>query len=170
MECLGRSSRAQGSWNSLLLIQTHANQERTAEAALTAPRRQCSVYFPKILTRRSHARRVELVERPFIQRYGFVDGDWRTARTAPGVSHVVASGDEVRRAADEIRSREVKGYVQLDDELQEGFHSGDAVYVTTLAAKGMFAVKHGLDRAFVLLEMLGSKRIVEVSLSVLEAA
>lgn len=137
-----------------------------AEAALIAPRRQCSVYFPKILTRRSHARRVELVERPFIQRYGFVDGDWRTARTAPGVSHVVASGDEVRRAADEIRSREVKGYVQLD----EGFHSGDAVYVTTLAAKGMFAVKHGLDRAFVLLEMLGSKRIVEVSLSVLEAA
>lgn len=154
----------------MLLIQTHANQERTAEAALIAPRRQCSVYFPKILTRRSHARRVELVERPFIQRYGFVDGDWRTARTAPGVSHVVTSGDEVRRAADEIRSREVRGYVQLDDELQEGFHSGDAVYVTTLAAKGIFRLKRGVDRAMVLLEMFGTKKLVDLPLSILEAA
>ena len=155
----------------MLLIQTHANQERTAEAALTASYRACTVYFPKILTRRSHARRVEHVERPFIQRYGFVDGDWRTVRTAPGVSHVVASGDEVQRAAAEIRCREVSGYVQLDEEQHvDGFCEGDAVFVTTLAARGMFSARRGTNRALVLLEMFGTKKLVDVPLAYLEAA
>lgn len=154
----------------MLLIQTHANQERTAEAALTASHRSCSVYFPKILIRRSHARRIDYVERPFIQRYGFVDGDWRTARTAPGVSHIVASGGEVRRAADEIRSREVDGYIWLDEQQQSGFKFNDVVFITTLAAKGLFSARRGLDRALVLLEMFGTKKLVNVPLAYLEVA
>lgn len=164
-----------GSWKFLLLIQTHANQERTAEAALTAPYRGCSVYFPKILTRRSHARRVEHVERPFIQRYGFVErGEWRVVRTAPGVSHIVASGDAVRRAVDEIRAREyavakangeLVRYVDLDDE-PAPFSMGDAVNVTTLAARGIFCrMRDGL-RAEILLGMIRTT----VPLSCLEAA
>lgn len=149
----------------MLLIQTHANQERVAEAALTAPSRACSVYFPKILTRRSHARRVEHVERPFIQRYGFVEGDWRTARTAPGVSHVVASGDEVRRAALEIKAREIDGYVLIDPE-PAPFMSGDAVYVASLAARGVFTRMRDSLRAEIL---LGRIRTV-LPVSSLEAA
>lgn len=149
----------------MLLIQTHANQERTAEASLTAPCRACRVYFPKIMTRRSHARRVEHVERPFIQRYGFVVGDWRTVRTAPGVSHIVTSGEEVERAAIEIKAREIDGYVFIDPE-PAPFKPGDAVYVASLAARGLFVKMRDGLRAEILLGMM---RTV-LPMSLLEAA
>lgn len=111
----------------MLLIQTNANQERVAEAALTASHRACRVYFPKVLTRRSHARRVDYVERPFLPRYGFVEqyDNWRVVRDAPGVSCIVASGEEVRRAVVEIRSREAGGFIPA--ELAQRFKDGDRV-------------------------------------------
>lgn len=150
-----------GSWN-LLLIQTCANGERVAEAALAVPHRSCAAYFPKILARRSHARRVGYVERPFLPRYGFVDGDWRTVRSAPGVACVVASGREVQAAVDEIRAREygvvndggeLVYYVRLDEE-PSPFAAGDAIVVTTLAARGIFCRMLGAVRAEVLLGMM----------------
>lgn len=168
----------------MLLIQTNANCERSTEAALMAPHRACRAYFPKILTRRSHARRVDYVERPFIQRYGFVDGDWRTVRSCPGVSCVVTDDghrDKVRAAADEIRAREYDAinpdgepvrYVKLDEELQPGarFRPGDAVEVVTLAERGMFKRMDGVYRAIIVLQMFGMARDIVVPLHVLEAA
>lgn len=146
----------------MLLIQTNTGCERMAEAVLTAPHRACRVYFPKVLTRRSHARRVDYVERPFVQRYAFVAQDrrggelWRVLRTAPGVAGIVAVGRKVALAACEIVRREVDGYVRLDDEeLVPGedrpFEAGDAVSIGALGKSGIFCRMRSERRAEIFL-------------------
>lgn len=151
-----------------------------AEAALKAPYRFCTAYFPKILTRRSHAGRVDYVERPFIPRYGFADGDWRTVRSCPGVSCVVAQGREVIAAVAEIQAREYGAvnkdgepvrYIRLDEELvaAAGLRAGDAVEVSTLAARGIFRRMRDTYRAVVMLQMFGQAREVDVPRWALEA-
>lgn len=161
---------------SWMLVQTVANAERIAEASLKSPHRACSVYFPKIKVRRSHAGRVDYVERPFLPRYGFVDDGrgYDVVRSAPGVSHVVSYGSSiVDRAVLEIMERESGGFIKLAAPLADGTHdfkAGDRVRIIggpMMGWKGMFSSNKGFERVQVLLDRLG---LAELDLDLLERA
>src|SRR5690242_20470711 len=77
------------------LVQTHVNAEMKAAANLG--QQDFSVYVPRYLKRRSHARKVEVVARPLFPRYLFVAIDlaaqrWRAIQSTLGISHLVCVG------------------------------------------------------------------------------
>jgi transcriptional antiterminator RfaH len=78
------------------VVQTQINGE--ARAASNLERQGFEAYLPRYLTRRSHARKVDMVVRPLFPRYLFVAIDlaaqrWRSIQSTIGVSHLVAWGD-----------------------------------------------------------------------------
>jgi transcriptional antiterminator RfaH len=79
------------------VVQTHVHAERKAASHLV--RQGFSIYLPRYLKRRRHARRVETVEAPLFPRYLFVAIDqmtqrWRAIQSTIGVTHLVRNGDE----------------------------------------------------------------------------
>lgn len=166
--------RTEGMPLAWMLIQTRSNCELVAEAALKEPYRDCEVYFPRIVVRRAHAGKVDYVERPFIPRYAFVDDSrgYRVVRSCPGVSNIVAYGQGVASAFDEIKAREYNGLIRLPKALSDGtddFHHNDFVRIKDDAHsmsgfRGMFDTHCSKTRVRILLEACG--RMVPVDLDV----
>ena len=145
---------------------THPHGEVKAAAHLS--RQGFSVYLPRYLKRRRHARRIEIVQAPLFPRYLFVNIDmatqrWRAIQSTVGVSNLVCHGDEPAsvpaRIVDELRGREdERGFVALD--LRPAFTPGDKIRVVD----GVFSTCLGLyegmadrDRVTILLDLLGRK-------------
>ena len=148
------------------VVQTQPHAEAKAAAHLI--RQGFETYMPRILKRRRHARRVEMVASPLFPRYMFVIVDlaaqrWRAIQSTIGVTRLVCSGDHPAAIGttviDELRSREdERGFVRLDQ--RPRFAPGDSVRVLD----GVFSTCLGLfegmtdgERVTILLDLLGRK-------------
>ncbi len=151
------------SWH---VVQTHPHAE--AKAAAHLERQGYSIYLPRYVKRRRHARRVEIVPAPLFPSYLFVKihlqtQRWHSIHSTIGVARLVCSGEEpaVLPAAviDELQSRhDDAGFVHLD--LRPKFTPGDKIRIV----EGAFAVCFGLyegvadrERVAILLDLLGRK-------------
>lgn len=161
------------------VVQTHVNSEGKAAANLA--RQGFSIYLPRYLKRRSHARKVETVARPLFPRYLFVAIDlasqrWRAIQSTLGVSHLVCVGDRPALVEDRVigalRAREDEvGFIKLVR--QPVFSPGDKVRIVEGAFVDSLAFVEGVsdrDRVSVLLNLLGRKVRVLVGADLIAAA
>ncbi|MGY3488946.1 transcriptional antiterminator RfaH [Bradyrhizobium sp. USDA 4011] len=161
------------------VVQTQVNAE--AKAAANLERQGFSIYFPRYLKRRSHARKVEIVPRPLFPRYLFVGIDlasqrWRAIQSTLGVSHLVCVGDRPAvvedRVIDALRGREDgAGFITLAR--RPAFSPGDKVRIVEGAFVDSLAlVEDASDqhRVAVLLNLLGRKVRVLVGTDLIAAA
>lgn len=125
-----------------------------------------TVYLPRYLKRRQHARRTEFVPAPLFPRYLFVEMDlaavrWRAVRSTVGVVDLVCQGERPapvpRSVIDQIRAREdARGLVMLPR--APGMDRGDTITISDGAFKGMCGILECVsdeDRVIVLLDLLG---------------
>jgi len=161
------------------VVQTNPHAEIKAGSHLL--RQGFSIYLPRYLKRRRHARRIETVAAPLFPRYLFVAVDlaaqrWRSIHSTIGVARLVCNGDEPTpipdAVVDELRSREdAAGFVRLDQRLR--FNPGDKVRVIDgvfASCLGLYEGMRDADRVAVLLDLLGRKvRVVLDDLSVAAA-
>jgi transcriptional antiterminator RfaH len=148
------------------VVQTQPHAE--AKAAAHLRRQGFETYVPRILKRRRHARRVDMVAAPLFPRYMFVIVDlaaqrWRAIQSTIGVTRLVCNGDQPAaigtQVIDELRSREdERGFVRLDQ--RPRFAAGDRIRVL----EGVFSTCLGLfegmtdgERVTILLDLLGRK-------------
>jgi transcriptional antiterminator RfaH len=156
-------SVANPSW---YVVRTHPHAEAKAVAHLE--RQGYSVYLPRYLKRRRHARRIEIVPAPLFPSYLFVMIDmfaqrWRSIQSTIGVSRLVCRGDEpaVLPAAviNELQNRHNHaGFVQFD--LRPRFNPGDKVRVVDGAFATCLGLYEGMadrERVAILLDLLGRK-------------
>jgi transcriptional antiterminator RfaH len=160
------------------VVQTHINCE--AKAATNLERQGFEVYLPRYLSRRSHARKVDMVVRPLFPRYLFVAIDlaaqrWRSVRSTIGVSHLVSRGDTPASVVDDVigalKGREDdSGYIRLDRRV--GFSPGDKVRVRVGALVDSLATVeiNDRERVAILLDFLGRKVRVFVGADLIAAA
>lgn len=161
------------------VVHTHPHAE--AKAASHLLRQSYSIYLPRYLLSRRHARRVDTVARPLFPRYLFVAIDrlaqrWRAIQSTVGVAHLVCNGDEPAVLAgaviDELVARQNEaGFIQLAS--HAAFSPGDKVRVV----EGAFAASLGLfegitdrERVAILLELLGRKVRVVLDRDAIAAA
>jgi transcriptional antiterminator RfaH len=148
------------------VVQTQPHAEQKAAAHLV--RQGYSIYLPRYLKRRRHARRIETVSAPLFPRYLFVAIDrmtqrWRSIRSTVGVTHLVCNGDDPAWVPDKVisdlRSREdERGFVHLD--LRPRFALGDKIRVVDGvfdACLGLFDGMADRERVAILLDLLGRK-------------
>ncbi len=159
------------------VVQTHPRAE--AKAAAHLARQGLEVYLPRYLRRRRHARRVDVVAAPLFPRYLFVKIDmltqrWRAIRSTFGVAQLVCQGDTALPVATGIvaglRHREdERGYVRLDP----GFVPGGKIRIVEGAFRdcpGLFEGMTDSERVSVLLDLLGRKVRLVMSVAAIEAA
>lgn len=159
----------------------HTHPQAEAKAAAHLVRQGYSIYLPRYLRRRRHARRVDTVARPLFPRYLFVAIDrlvqrWRAIQSTVGVAHLVCHGEQpaVLPGAvidDLLRRQNEAGFIQLD--LRPAFSPGDKIRIVD----GAFAAKPGLfdgmtdhERVAVLLDLLGRKVRVVLDSDAIAAA
>lgn len=148
------------------VVQTHPHAE--AKAAGHLERQGYSIYLPRYLKRRRHARRIEIVLAPLFPSYLFVMIDmltqrWRSIQSTIGVSRLVCSGEDpaVLPAAiiGELQSRhDDAGFVRLD--LPPKFTPGDKIRIIEGAFAACFGLYEGVadrNRVAILLDLLGRK-------------
>jgi transcriptional antiterminator RfaH len=148
------------------VVQTHSHCEERAASHLV--RQGYSIYLPRYLKRRRHARRLETVSAPLFPRYLFVAIDrmtqrWRAIQSTIGVTRLVCHGDDPAWVAaaviSELRSREdERGYVCLDT--RPRFAPGDRVRVVDGAFEACLGLFEGMadrERVAILLDLLGRK-------------
>jgi transcriptional antiterminator RfaH len=122
-----------------------------------------TAYQPRLRQHRvSHGRRITTTP-PLFPGYAFIliELQWHTARWAPGVARLdgTAPASVPDAVIAEIRSREVKGLVELPTRLRRG----DAVRILRGPFEGQLAIYAGMkprERIEVLLALLGSRRPV----------
>jgi len=148
------------------VVHTHPHAEAKAGAHLV--RQGYSIYLPRYLCRRRHARRVDTVAKPLFPRYLFVAVDqlmqgWRAIQSTIGVAHLVCNGGQPAvlpsAVIDELLGRQNEaGFIQLDT--RAVFSRGDKIRVVD----GVFAASLGLfdgmpdrERVAILLDLLGRK-------------
>ena len=161
------------------VVQTHVNAE--VKAAANLARQGFSIYLPRYLKRRSHARKVETVARPLFPRYLFVTIDlaaqrWRAIQSTLGVSHLVCVGDWPALVEDGVidalRAREDEaGFIRLAR--RPAFSPGDRVRIVDGAFVDSLALVEGVsdrDRVAVLLNLLGREVRVLVGADLIAAA
>ncbi|MDA9430529.1 transcription termination/antitermination protein NusG [Bradyrhizobium sp. CCBAU 51627] len=161
------------------VAQTHVNSE--AKAAANLERQGFSIYLPRYLKRRSHARKIETVARPLFPRYVFVAIDlaaqrWRSIQSTLGVSHLVCVGDRPAQVADGVvsalRAREDDaGFIKLA--ARPAFSAGDKVRIVDGAFVDSLALVEDVSdhhRVAVLLNLLGRKVRVFVGAELIAAA
>jgi transcriptional antiterminator RfaH len=161
------------------VVQTQVNAE--AKAAVNLERQAFSVYLPRYLKRRSHARKVETVARPLFPRYLFVAIDlaaqrWRSIQSTLGVSHLVCVGDRPAqvdaRVIDALRVREDDvGFIRLEP--RPAFSAGDKVRIVDGAFVDSLALVEDVSdnhRVALLLNLLGRKVRVFVGADLIAAA
>ena len=102
----------------------HTQPHAETKAATHLTRQGYTIYLPRYLKQRRHARRVEAVAAPLFPRYMFVAIDrmtqrWRSIQSTVGVSHLVCNGEQPATIAagviDELQSRQdERGLIHLD--------------------------------------------------------
>ena len=147
-------------------VYTQARLELWAQSNLWE--RGFDVYLPKVLKRRSHARRVDFVPWPLFPHYMFVRADLehsslRAISSAKGVVDILRCGSgtaptQVRESIiEEIRGREdTEGYVRLDE--ISSLNQGDRVRIAAGALcdqVGLFENVEDNQRVVILLDLLG---------------
>ena len=166
----------EGRW---YVVQTHVHAENKAAAHLM--RQGYSIYLPRYLKRRRHARRVEMVTAPLFPRYLFVAIDrttqrWRSILSTVGVTQLVRHGDEPAAVptgiVDALRGREdERGLIKLDQ--RPSFAPGAKVRVVEGVFSDCLGLFEGMadrDRVAILLDLLGRKvRVVLDGVSVAAA-
>jgi transcriptional antiterminator RfaH len=170
------------------LARSRFRSEFAAETVLE--KREHEVYLPRVLKSRSHARRHDFVERPFLDGYLFVRRDERGsefARQTLTISGLVRMGSGVMLIAqaviDALRSREIVGfngrrYIPVMD---DAFHvrddipwvpkHGDPVRMKSGTMQGfhvIFDMKEGTDRAQVFIDYMRRSVVMHVAMADLE--
>jgi transcriptional antiterminator RfaH len=161
------------------VVQTHVNAE--AKAAANLDRQGFTVYLPRYLKRRSHARKVETVSRALFPRYLFVAIDlatqrWRAIQSTLGVSHLVCWNGHPASVEDGVitalKAREGdRGFIKLAP--RPAFSPGDRVRIVEGAFVDNVALVEGAsdhERVAVLLDLLGRKVRVLVGADLIAAA
>ncbi|OPY97889.1 transcriptional regulator [Bradyrhizobium sacchari] len=164
------------SWH---VVQTQVNGE--AKAAQNLLRQGYGIYLPRYLTRRCHARKIDLVAKPLFPRYMFVAIDramqrWRSIQSTQGVSHLVCNGEEPAvvpsGVVGALKAREDdRGFIRM--ERIPGFAPGDKVRVLAGAfidSAGLFDGIGDHDRVAILLDLLGRKVRVYLNVDLVAAA
>jgi transcriptional antiterminator RfaH len=133
-----------------------------------------TTYLPRLRQHRmSYGRRIETSPALFPgYAFVFIELQWHTARWAPGVARIVLDGAAPARVPDsviaEIRSREVKGAVELPSRLRRG----DPVRILHGPFRERLAIYDGMnghERIAVLLALLGSQHRVTLPRGDVEA-
>ena len=148
------------------VVQTHGHSENKAAAHLL--RQGYTVYLPRYLKRRRHARRIETVATALFPRYLFVASSsltqgWRSIQSTIGVTHLVCNGDTPAFISSdviaELRGREDEaGFIRLDP--RPRFGVGDKIRVIEGAFDSCLGLFEGMadrDRVAILLDLLGRK-------------
>ena len=148
------------------VVQTHVHAESKAASHLA--RQGYSIYLPRYLKRRRHARRVEMVAAPLFPRYLFVAIDrmtqrWRSILSTVGVSQLVRHGEDPAAVpagvVEALRGREdERGLIKLD--LRPGFAPGAKIRVVDGVFSDYFGLFEGMadrERVAILLDLLGRK-------------
>lgn len=161
------------------VVQTKPAAE--AKAAGHLERQDYTVYLPRYLKRRSHARRLDTVGAPLFPRYLFVRLDperdaWRPIRSTIGVTQLVCRGDRPvpapRGIVEGIKAREGEdGFVRLA--LRAGLAPGARVRVVEGPLAGLEGIFHCVsdeERVVVLLDLLGRAVEARVAAGSIEAA
>ena len=151
----------------------HTQSRAEMKAAQHLRNQAFTVYMPRYVKRRSHARRIEFVAAPLFPRYIFVsmdlhDAPWRCIRSTVGVCDLVCHGDQPALVPEEViealRQRENKdGMVALP---ARNFVKGDRVHIVDGALcglSGIFECATDEERVVILMDLLG--RPVRVRLS-----
>jgi len=154
---------AESAW---YVVQTHPHAE--AKAASHLVRQGYSIYLPRYLRRRNHARRLDTVAAPLFPRYLFVTIDrlvqrWTAIQSTIGVTRLVCNGEEPAvlpgAVVDELIGRQNEaGFIQLD--FGPRFSPGDKIRVVHgafSASLGLFECMTDRERVAILLDLLGRK-------------
>jgi len=143
---------------------THPREESVAKGHLE--RQGYSVYLPRYLKRRSHARRVTWAPMPLFPRYLFVEADpdttpWRAMRSTVGVQDIVCASGRPAQVApsiiDAIRAREDERQFVIINTVSQ-FCRGDKVrvlYGPLADQEGLFESNSDAARVVVLMRLLG---------------
>lgn len=161
------------------VVQTHPNAE--AKAASHLERQGFSVYLPRYLKRRRHARKVQTVQAALFPRYLFVNIDlqsqrWRSIQSTIGVSRLVTNGD----VPAPVPAPVICGLKDREDErgfiaMAQGpsFAPGDRIRILSGAfaeALGLFEGASDRDRVAILLDILGRKVRIMLGVDMVAAA
>jgi transcriptional antiterminator RfaH len=153
-----------------ICAQTETNMERMARRHLQAAG-YSEIYLPEIREQRRQRGKTYNVVVPLFARYLFIhllDGRWWQARRTIGIVDILMSADGTParvpdREIESLRSRERNGLIVLPKRAE--FEPGDRVQVTSGALFGQFGLvesMRGPDRIFVLMQLLGSERPVQL--------
>jgi transcriptional antiterminator RfaH len=161
------------------VAQTHPHGE--AKASVHLRRQGFSVYVPRYLKQRRHARRVEKIAAPLFPSYLFVSIDLRTQRwlaidSTIGVARLVRDGNRPapvpQLVIDALICRQdADGFVQLERRPQ--FSAGDKIRIVGGAFSDCYGLYEGMssrERVAVLLELLGRKVRIVLDTEIIEAA
>jgi transcriptional antiterminator RfaH len=148
--------------------QLEAHRERLALHTLAIA--GYTTYLPRLRTQRIGGQHKLIAgTAPLFPGYCFVTIalQWHQAHWSPGVIRLVLDGEHPARVPDavidEIRRREVDGFVQLPK--PRGLQRGDKLRVIHGALEGQLAIFEGMrprERVEVLLTLLGTPRRVEL--------
>ena len=146
----------------------HTQPHAEAKAAAHLTRQGYTIYLPRYLKQRRHARRVDTVAAPLFPRYMFVAIDrstqrWRSIQSTVGVSHLVCNGEQPATIAggviDELQSRQdERGLIHLDT--RPRFARGDKIRVVEGAFDACLGIFQGMadhERVAILIDLLGRK-------------
>ncbi len=164
--------------------QWHVAQTRhlsEARAAHELEAQGFSVFLPRYLKRRRHARKVTLGPAPLFPGYLFVRFDagvqrWRSVNGTVGVARLIMGDDGPAPIASAIvetlmAQRDVQGYIPLPAKPE--FAAGEVVRISGgsfAASLGLFEDFTDQDRVAVLLELLGRKVRVVLDQDMIETA
>lgn len=161
------------------VVQTHPNAE--AKAASHLERQGFSVYLPRYLKRRRHARKVQTVQAALFPRYLFVSIDlqsqrWRSIQSTIGVSRLVTNGDAPAAVPTPVISglkdrEDERGFIAMAQE--PAFAPGDKIRILGGAfaeALGLFEGASDRDRVAILLDLLGRKVRIMLGADMVAAA
>jgi len=159
-------------------VQTHVRSED--KAAFHLRRQGYTVFLPKHLKRRRHARRIDWVPAPLFPRYLFVSLDpeasrWWAIRSTVGVSNLVCFDNQPATVPEtiinEIMDREDdNGLVKTHAGC--AFKAGDRVRIIDgplSDQEGLFDSTSDEERVFILLNLLGREVKVRVPLETVYA-
>jgi len=164
--------------NAWYIVYCHVRAEAKASAHLR--RQGFGAYFPQLLQRRSHARKVDWVPVPVFPRYIFVQVDiekarWSAIRSTVGVVNLICSGDCPQIVPNEIVTElqtceNEKGYLELHK--RQRMAMGDDVRILHGSFVDQIGKLESLDdkgRVTLLLQLMGQSVRIRTSLKHLAA-